>query len=97
MKYIIVRNGIYQQGIFGIFSELEKAIEAGKEVLKREKDDYHHLIVHEFEENKLYDFQDGKEICEITRIDEVKREYVDASWCGINETITKSTITVKYK
>lgn len=49
MIYAIQRTGVHDQGIFGIYSDPEKAIERAKEVCQAEPDDYHAFWIHTYE------------------------------------------------
>jgi hypothetical protein len=43
--YIVVRYGIYMQGIFGVFDTQGSAIEAANTAFEAEKDNYHSFHV----------------------------------------------------
>jgi len=43
--YYVEREGIYLQGVFGMFDTKEKAIKAADIAKKGEKDDYHSFFV----------------------------------------------------
>lgn len=45
--YLVIKEGVYIQGIFGVYDTLDKAKEALKKAIKRESDNYHHFnIIH---------------------------------------------------
>lgn len=43
--YIVWREGVYMQGIFGIYTTLEDAIENATEFINNEPDDYHNFNI----------------------------------------------------
>lgn len=54
MKYIVVRTGVYDQGIIGVFDTAELASGALKEAKNEENDDYHKFQIRPFCLNKRY-------------------------------------------
>ena len=45
--FVAEAQGIYPQGIIGVFSTFEKAVKAIKRAKRSERDDYHSYVVHE--------------------------------------------------
>ena len=52
--YVVTREGIYIQGIVGIFTTKEKAEEAMRAAAKREPDEYHSFDYDIFEIDVIY-------------------------------------------
>lgn len=67
MIYVLMRQGYYQQGIFGVFLDLESAIQAGTEAIKAEHDAYHSFYIHELEVSKLQPDRDGRHVRTISK------------------------------
>ena len=66
--YVVIKQGIYMQGIYGIFDKPEKAKEALLIALKNEKDDYHEFYIDKrtmnnqgFEETMVFKAEREKE------------------------------------
>ena len=53
--FVIVRYGIYMQGIFGVYSTKDEALIAARLYISNEYDDYHAFEVIEYEMDKIYD------------------------------------------
>lgn len=45
LKYLVERNGVYSQGIYGVFDNLAEARDAATEAKAAEKDDYHTFCI----------------------------------------------------
>ncbi len=58
--YLIYCQGVYGQGVYGIFSTFEKAKNAADKQAENDRDDYHEWQVHEFELDNFDD--EGKEV-----------------------------------
>ena len=52
--YVVEREGIYYQGIVGVFSTKEKAEKAAKKAEDNEPDDYHDFNILKCEIDKFY-------------------------------------------
>jgi len=50
--YLVVRWGIYMQGIFGVYDSIEKAEEAKEIAISLEPDSYHNFTIEPFVLNK---------------------------------------------
>lgn len=52
--YLVVRTGVYTQGIFGVYSSRDLAVEGAKKAKSLELDDYHNfqLLTHALNEEK---------------------------------------------
>lgn len=46
--YLVYRQGVYMQGIVGVFSSMDLAEDARHAAKKRERDDYHSFEIEEF-------------------------------------------------
>ena len=73
LLYIITLEGVYCQGILGIYDNLEDAIKNGKKSIKEEKDDYHQVHISYVKKNTLVD--DYITIIEFDRNDEENKIY----------------------
>lgn len=54
LLYVVTREGVYTQGIVGVFATKEAAREAAKEAKAREGDKYHSFAVAEYELGEVY-------------------------------------------
>lgn len=50
--YIVVRHGVYMQGIYGVYDTHGKALVGAREAKSKERDDYHTFKIEEAELNK---------------------------------------------
>ncbi len=51
--YVVIKEGIYMQGIVGVFSAKNAAIEAANIAIISEKDDYHEFYIDKFMINQI--------------------------------------------
>jgi hypothetical protein len=73
-----MREGVYQQGIFGVFEDKHVAIDAGVEAINEERDDYHEFCVYYLKPNQLQEYRDGDKIVRIYKEKkEVKFKWID--------------------
>ena len=61
--YLVTRQGIYMQGIVGVFSTIEKAENAVKHAKAREFDGYHEFNIDLFHLDKEKDLSVYKGFC----------------------------------
>ena len=66
--YVIIKEGVYMQGVFGVHSTKSKALNTAKKYITDEPDDYHTFTVMKIEIDKIHnrDFY-HKEIYNIKR------------------------------
>jgi hypothetical protein len=53
--YVVNRQGVYQQGILGVFDDIEKAKLCVLEGFSKERDDYHDFYIRKFELNEMFE------------------------------------------
>lgn len=51
--YVLERQGVYGQGVYGVFDTLGKAKKAAKLSAKNDKDDYHAWVVLKYRLNTI--------------------------------------------
>lgn len=49
--YIVIRQGVYIQGIAGVFPNYDDAVQSARETADREEDRYHSIEVYPFDYN----------------------------------------------
>lgn len=54
--FVVVKHGVYIQGIIGVFDSVEKAHYAANQAVINERDDYHTFHIVEFKLNKFEDY-----------------------------------------
>ena len=52
--FFVLRLGVYQQGVFGVFDELQKAVTHAHNSIFLEHDNYHDFFVYETEMNTAF-------------------------------------------
>lgn len=68
--YIVLRIGVYDQGVFGVYNDPLLALNGAKTAIKQEEDDYHRFEVLEYNINKLGYEQSSNVVYSLSRNDE---------------------------
>lgn len=55
--HVVIREGVYMQGIGGVFTTKDLAKEAAKELKKLEPDDWHDFFIKSFKLNEIQDLE----------------------------------------
>ena len=93
--YIIYREGVYMQGIVGVFDDFDEAEIQAVLAMDREKDDYHIMVVIKTYLNKRQVFEDHYLFTE-TRVMEVSRKNSIINAKKIKETPLRSRSLMAY-
>ena len=67
LLYVVTLEGVYRQGILGIYDNLDDAVRNGREALAKEKDDYHQVHISYIKKNTLV--YDCETVIELERND----------------------------
>ena len=67
--YVVYKEGVYIQGIIGIFEDKVNAKDEAIKAMELERDDYHTMVVVEIPLNKRHFLK--KEIYQVSRVDKI--------------------------